>query len=86
MKDLFRKLLYISTSVDKSSLAHFFGSSVLLFVTAIFIKSWIAYMVVLLSVAFKDFIWDKLWGRGTFSWKDVIYGSLPVIFDVINKL
>ena len=86
MKDVFKELLYIATRVEKSNLAHFFGSSVLLLFASLFVKSWIAYVIVLASVAFKDFVWDKLWGKGQFSWKDIVYGSLPVIFDIINKL
>lgn len=86
LKDLFKKLLYLPSKVDKDKLAHFFGSSILLFVLLLTFKPFIAYIIVLGSVAFKDFVWDRLWGKGKFEVLDIVFGALPVLIDIVNKL
>jgi len=72
--------------VPKDKLAHFFASSVLLFVLLVFLNPILAYTLVLASVVFKDFVWDGLMKRGNFDLIDVVYGVAPILIDIINKL
>lgn len=84
LSKLFEDLLYLPSKVEKDKLGHFFGSSLLLFLSLIVFNNVISYAIVLASVFFKDFVWDRLLGKGVFSWGDVLYGSLPVLFHIVN--
>jgi hypothetical protein len=40
---------------------------------------WALALAIVLTVAamfFKEYIWDKKWGKGTWEWQDIAYGAL----------
>lgn len=76
----------ITKNIDRDKLAHFFASYVVLVVLSVFFKDWVSYIVVAILVAYKDVVNDLILKKGTFSLKDMIFGTLPIIFDIISKL
>ncbi len=76
----------VTKNIDRDKLAHFFASYVVLVVLSVFFKDWVSYIVVAILVAYKDVVNDLILKKGTFSLKDMIFGTLPIIFDIISKL
>ena len=60
------------------TMVHIFNSTIL--------NYGIATAVCLFVIFFKDVVWDKWWGKGTFEWADIILGCLGLIIVVIQWL
>jgi len=76
----------ITKNIDRDKLAHFFASYVVLVVLSVFFKDWVSYIVVAILVAYKDVVNDLILKKGKFEIKDMVFGVLPILFDIISKL
>lgn len=76
----------ITKNINRDKLAHFFASYFVLVVLSVFLPIWVSYIVVAILVAYKDVINDLILKKGKFEIKDMIFGLLPILFDIISKL
>ena len=76
----------ITKNIKRDKLAHFFASYVVLVVLSVFFPVWVSYIAVVGLVVLKDVVNDLILKKGTFDLKDMIFGVLPIIFDIISKL
>ncbi len=76
----------ITKNIQRDKLAHFFASYVVLVVLSVFFSIWVSYVSVFVLVVLKDVVNDFILKKGTFDLKDMIFGTLPIIFDIISKL
>ena len=79
-------MIDITKNIKRDKLAHFFASYVVLVVLSVFLPIWVSYVVVGSLVILKDVVNDLILKKGTFDIKDMIFGTLPIIFDIIIKL
>lgn len=79
-------MIDITKNISRDKLAHFFASYVVLVVLSVFLPIWVSYLLVFSLVVLKDVVNDLILKKGVFSYKDMIFGTLPIIFDIISKL
>lgn len=79
-------LIDITRGIERDKLAHFFGSYIALVIASLFLPILYTYIVVFALVILKDVVNDLILKKGQFSLLDMIFGSLPIIFDIISKL
>lgn len=76
----------ITKNISRDKLAHFFASYVVLVVLSVFFSIWVSYVVVVGLVVLKDVVNDLILKKGKFELLDMIFGLLPIVFDIISDL
>lgn len=50
------------------------------------ISVWLGFSLVVLILALKEIVYDKLMGKGTPEWMDFVYGLIPAVLILILAL
>lgn len=79
-------MVNLTKNIDRDKLEHFIGSYIALVFCSVFVSDWISYLIVIGLVVYKDVIHDLFLKKGKFELKDMFFGSLPIVFDIISKL
>jgi len=84
--NLFTKALYISSTIKKDKLAHFFAGSISLFLLLLFFNNLASISIVVIGAILKEIVWDDFLGKGNPEILDIVYGILPCAFYIINTV
>lgn len=78
-------MIDITKNISRDKLAHFFASFIVLSASQLFLIDLHSYLLLLFLVILKDGLNDLILKKGKFEWMDILFGSLPIVLDLINK-
>lgn len=83
---MIKKILNLFNKIPNDKLQHFFASYLLLIILSFFLPLFYAYTFLVLIALSKEEIYDGYLKKGNKDYVDLLYGCLPIIFNILINL